>query len=55
MSVELLIQIIGGATGWAIAWAMYYVVDRRDQRIEAELAEQHQREMEAIRKAALKR
>lgn len=55
MYVELLVQILGGLTGIGIAYIMYYFVDQRDRRIEAEIEARHRAEMEAIRKAALKR
>ena len=55
MSIELLVQILGGLTGISIAYTMYYFVDKKDQRIEAEQLAQHQAEIEAIRKQALKR
>jgi len=55
MHVELLVQILGGLTGIGIAYTMYYFVDQKDQRIEAEQLARHRAEIEAIRKAALKR
>lgn len=55
MAIELLVQILGGLTGIGIAYTMYYFVNKKDQRIEAEQLARHQQEMEAMRKAALKR
>lgn len=54
MSIELLVQMLGGITGIAIAYAWYRIDERRLDRIDAELAEQHRIEMEEIRKQALK-
>jgi hypothetical protein len=55
MSVELLVQILGGLTGIGVAWTMNYFVERKQRRIEAEAEARHRAEIEAIRKQALKR
>lgn len=49
----LLVQILGGLTGIAIAYAMHRVVEQKYERIEAELQAQHQLEMEKIRQKEL--
>lgn len=47
----LLVQIAGGIVGFGIAYLANYFVERRDQRIEAEIEAQHQAEIKAIKNA----
>ena len=41
MSIELLVQALGGLTGLGIAYVMYYFVNQRDLRIEEEIKEKN--------------
>jgi hypothetical protein len=50
-----LVQIAGGLFGIGIAYAMYYFVERRDARIEAEIEARHQAEIRAIKLQTLKK
>ena len=53
MSIELLVQILGGLTGIAIAYAMYRIAERKHNRILAMLEAEHKIEMEKLRKQQL--
>ena len=50
MSIELLVQILGGLTGIAIAYAMYRIAERPYERSTAETRIKFEAEMEEIRK-----
>ena len=54
MSIELLVQILGGLTGLGIAYIMYYFVNQRDLRIEEEIKEKNKLELELFRKQKLR-
>ena len=54
MSIELLVQILGGLTGLGIAYVMYYFVNQRDLRIEEEIKEKNKLELELFRKQKLR-
>ena len=53
MSIELLVQILGGLTGIAIAYAMYRIAERKYELINAKQRAKHLAEMEEIRKQKL--
>ena len=57
MSIELLVQILGGLTGIAVAYAMHRFVERPYERSTEEARIKFEAEMEEIRKKrrALKR
>lgn len=50
MSIELLVQILGGLTGIAIAYAMYRIAERPYERSTAEARIKFEAEMEELRK-----
>ena len=54
MSIELLVQILGGLTGLGIAYIMYYFVNQRDLIIEEEIKEKNKLELELFRKQKLR-
>lgn len=54
MSIELLVQALGGLTGLGIAYVMYYFVNQRDLRIEEEIKEKNKLELELFRKQKLR-
>ena len=54
MSIELLVQALGGLTGLGIAYIMYYFVNQRDLRIEEEIKEKNKLELELFRKQKLR-
>lgn len=54
MSIELLVQILGGVTGLGISYVMYYFVNQRDLRIEEEIKEKNKLELESFRKQKLR-
>jgi hypothetical protein len=49
----LLVQIAGGLTGIAVAYAMHRFVERKYERIDAQLRAEHKIEMEKLRQAQL--
>ena len=53
MSIELLVQILGGLTGLGIAYAWYYLDERKHNRILGMLEAEHKIEMEKLRKQQL--
>ena len=50
MSIELLVQILGGLTGIAIAYAMYRIAERPYERSTAEARIKFEAEIEELRK-----
>ena len=50
MSIELLVQILGGLTGIAVAYAMHRFVERPYERSTAEARIKFEEEMEKLRK-----
>ena len=54
MSIELLVQILGGVTGLGISYVMYYFVNQRDLRIDEEIKEKNKLELESLRKQKLR-
>jgi membrane protein YqaA with SNARE-associated domain len=49
MSVELLVQTLGGLTGIAVAYAMHRFFERRHERVAEKLKAEHQIAVEEIR------
>jgi hypothetical protein len=51
MSIELLVQILGGLTGVGVAYVMYRIAERPYERITEEARIKFEAEMEELRKA----